>query len=96
MGVSKANFDIKHSGSLKVFQDQGDSGLPVHRYFCSGCGSPIYTYAESSPEYVWVKTGTLEDRSNLNPQMQIWCDRRQPWLPLADIKIQFSKNPVMS
>ena len=37
---------------------------------------------EATPELAFIKAGTLNDRSWLEPQMQVWCDSAQPWVPL--------------
>jgi hypothetical protein len=69
--------------SLSSFTTIGtDSGQPVARQFCSECGSPIVSLSDGTPELAFVKAGTLDDRSWLEPQMQVWCDSAQPWVPL--------------
>jgi hypothetical protein len=34
---------------------------------------------------VAVKAGTLDDRSEVQPVVQVWCDDKQPWVDLGDI-----------
>ena len=50
------------------------------RKFCSNCGSPIVTLMADMPQFAVLKAGTLEDRSWLEPQLEIWCDSAQPWV----------------
>src|SRR5947209_8120856 len=49
------------------------------RKFCSGCGSPIITEAAAMPELIFIKAGTLDDTSWLDPKMHIYCDSAQRW-----------------
>ena len=59
-----------------------DSNQPVDRQFCGACGSPIVSLAEAAPQLAFIKAGTLNDKSWFEPQMQVWCDSAQPWVPL--------------
>ncbi len=74
--------DLHVTGPLATFEDRGDSGKPVHRRFCGTCGSPVRTDVEAMPGVVFVKAGTLDDTSVLQPSVQIYCDRAMPCAPL--------------
>ena len=37
------------------------------RYFCSGCGSPIYSHGENTKHIVSVRGGTLRDDPGMKP-----------------------------
>jgi hypothetical protein len=70
--------------TLATFETTGtDTGLPRQRQFCSACGSPVVTMLEEMPEVAIVKAGTLDDRSWLEPAMEVWCERSQPWVAAA-------------
>jgi hypothetical protein len=58
-----------------------ETGTPLARQFCSACGSPIVSVPHEGP-LVYIKAGTLNDRSWLEPQLAVWCDSAQPWVPL--------------
>lgn len=79
--------------TLSAFESVGASGWPVTREFCSGCGSPILSEVSITPDLVWIKAGTLDDRSWLRPQMNIWCDSAQPWVLMDRAIPGFAKNP---
>jgi hypothetical protein len=67
--------------SLASFTTVGtDSGAKVARQFCRECGSPIVSHSEGSPELAFLKAGTLNDTSWLEPQMHVWTDSAQPWV----------------
>src|SRR5688572_15813172 len=50
-------------GTLETFADVGDSGWPVERSFCPGCGSPIRSFVAAMPAREFIKPGTLDDSS---------------------------------
>jgi hypothetical protein len=78
--------DLAISGaSLKVFDTIGeDRGEPAHRYFCGTCGSPIYSVLADAPDVAWIKAGTLEDASWLEPDLEAWTSSAQPWALTAE------------
>jgi len=75
------------SGELKVYEDRGRTGDAVYvlRKFCPNCGSPIVSELMEPAGILAVKVGTLDDRSEVQPQIQVWCDDKQPWIELAGI-----------
>ena len=91
VGVPSAALSVK--GSLKTFDDTGDSGKPVHRNFCPDCGSPITSIVEATPELTFIKAGTLDDASWLKPTVEVWCRSAQPWVSLAGDRPKFARTP---
>jgi hypothetical protein len=84
---------IMEGAQPDTYQDVGDSGLPVLRRFCSKCGSPIFTEAALTPTMDWLKAGTLDDTSWLQPKVNIWCDSAQPWVQMSDAIPRIPRNP---
>ena len=82
-GVPKAEFVMK--GEARVFMD-GDtkSGNTVERYFCATCGSPIYSAIASQPDTLFLKTGTMDDTAEFQPQFHAWSDTKQDWVALDE------------
>ena len=78
---------------LAAFNDTGESGQSVVRKFCPQCGSPIVSEVAVTPTLDWVKAGTLDDASWLQPQVNMWCDSAQPWVLMKDGVPQFARNP---
>jgi hypothetical protein len=81
------------SGRTTVFEDKGNSGLPVYRHFCSSCGSPIFSDVTATPELDWLKAGTLDDTSWLKPNANIWCVSAQNWVAYPEGVPKFAQNP---
>ena len=80
--VPKAEFRFK-SGTLKLYADSDTaSGNTVQRFFCGNCGSPIYSAVPSQPDNLFLKTGTLDDKSGFKPNFHVWCDTKQNWVTL--------------
>lgn len=76
---------LKVTGQLKTYEDRGRTGDAVYvlRNFCGGCGSPIASELMEPADILAVKVGTLDDRSDIEPQLQVWCDDKQPWIDLV-------------
>jgi len=95
VAVPKGSLKIE-GATLKTFNDAGDSGQPVRRNFCGSCGSPIMSYVESMPDVEFIKAGTLDDTSWLNPTMEIWCDTAQPWVKIDASRQLAGRNPQLA
>lgn len=81
VGVPAANFTVDAS-KLKTFATTGtDSGQPRERSFCPECGSPITAVLAEMGDLVFIKAGTLDDRTWLKPELEIWRESAQPWVP---------------
>jgi hypothetical protein len=79
--------------TLKTFDDFGESGRPVRRLFCGNCGSPIVSYSDAIPDLAFIKAGTLEDTSWLDPTAEIWCETAQPWVEIDQSRELADRNP---
>ncbi len=84
LAVPEDSFTIA-GDSLSSFDTSGDdSGQPVHRYFCSSCGSPLFSKVEAAAGKVFIKAGTLDDTSWLDPGRHIWTSSKQPWVQIDE------------
>ena len=92
-GIPKPALSLQ--GTLKTFDDRGDSGNPVYRRFCPECGSPILseTVTAVASNLAIIKAGTLDDASWLKPTLEIYCDSAQPWVELGGDRRRFPKMP---
>lgn len=84
---------ITISGEVTTYEDHSEGGRKVLRKFCPKCGSPMFTDAESAPDLWFVKAGTLDDTSWLEPQIQFWADSKQDWYDLGDKIPAIGGNP---
>ena len=81
------------SGKTAVYKDTGSSGIPVHRHFCSSCGSPIFADVVATPTLDWLKAGALDDTSWVKPSACIWCESAQAWVTPLQGVATFSQSP---
>ena len=87
--------DLDLVGELKIYADkETTSGKPVYRGFCPECGSPIKSDVASTEGYVFIKAGTLDQLKWpwLKPTTQIFCDSRQPWMPIIGDTENFARD----
>ena len=60
--------------------------------FCGSCGSPIVSELALTPGVVAVKAGTLDDKSDVHPTVEVWCVDRQPWVTLPDMAVSLERE----
>lgn len=72
------------SGDLQTYEETGehDDDVYVRRRFCGSCGSPIVSELAKANGVVAVKAGSLDDKSDIRPTVEVWCADRQPWVQL--------------
>jgi hypothetical protein len=74
--------------------DKGDSGQSVDRNFCPECGSPIFSDVAVMPGLAFIKAGTLDDTSWLDPKMHVYCDSKEHWAQIPEGSQTFGKMPA--
>lgn len=79
--------------SLKTYEDTGTSGISVLRKFCGNCGSPVLTDVKAYEGLLFLKAGTLDDPSVVQPGVEIWCDSKIGWGNLGDEIAKVPGNP---
>jgi hypothetical protein len=85
--------DYEQSGETMTYVDKGDSGQPVYRHFCGGCGPPIFAKTALAPrKVVVVKAGTLDRLEGLQPQTEIYTDHAVKWLAPVAGATRFAQN----
>jgi hypothetical protein len=83
------------TGELNTYEETGDEGgdtVYVRRRFCGSCGSAVASELVQSAGMVAVKAGTLDDRSDVQPQLEVWCVDRQPWVDIPGLAISLERE----
>ena len=81
VGVPSGALEVT-GDSQKTFVTIGeDHRTATNRTFCRECGSPIVSRIDALPQLAFIKAGTLDDTSWLNPTVEFWCRSAQPWEP---------------
>ena len=94
VAVPKGSLQIEGE-PLAAYETQGESGQPITRKFCPNCGSPVTSDVTVTPDLEWIKAGTLDDTSWLQPQVHWWCDSAQPWVKIDEAVPAFAGNPPL-
>ena len=63
------------------------------RGFCGRCGSPIFGRGDAYAGLTFIKAGTLDDPSWVQPALHIWCAEKQPWVVIEEDVQQVPGNP---
>jgi len=93
VAVPREAFHVE-GDTLSSFETRGDvHGGPTRRHFCSGCGSPIFSAVEALPDLVYIKAGTLDDPSWLEPNAEVFTRSAQPWAPHLEQAARFETMP---
>ncbi len=88
----------KHHGALfhasAIFpQDAVTVEGEVHdykgRFFCPRCGSPVFGRSDDEIE---VNLGSLDEPDQLKPTYELWCVRRESWLPSFSGMKQYDRD----
>ena len=82
------------TGELTTYEETGEHGdnVYVRRRFCGSCGSPIVSELALTPGVIAVKAGSLDDTSDVNPTVEVWCVDRQPWVKLPDMAVSLERE----
>lgn len=82
------------TGTLRTYDERGERGddVYVRRRFCEICGSPIVSELAKTDGVVAVKAGTLDDRTDVLPTVEVWCQDRQPWVSLPGMAVSLDRE----
>jgi hypothetical protein len=90
--VDRAAFTID-GDSLKTYETVGEeSGEKRERMFCADCGSTMLSILAEADDMAIIKAGTLDDASWVMPEMEVWCEERQPWLENGEERGEFPRG----
>ena len=70
--------DVAVSGPLIDYVSKADSGATMHRRFCPGCGTQVFSEAEERPDFIFVRAGAL-DEPDMAPTATIWTKSAPKW-----------------
>ncbi len=70
-----------------------DHGKDTERSFCSACGAPVFSISAALPEMAFVKAGSLDDASWVEPGVEVWTSSALPWAPHFEGAAQMERGP---
>ncbi len=77
--VPASGESFKMNGTPTLYTKIADSGAKRSQAFCPQCGTPIYSADPDNPKQLSLRVGTLNERAQLTPSMQIWQKSALPW-----------------
>jgi hypothetical protein len=93
VGVPRGSLEVE-GRTLASFATIGeDHGGETLRSFCSACGSPVFSTSAAMPEIAFIKAGTLDDASWLEPAVEVWTGSAQPWSPRFQNAASIERGP---
>ncbi len=75
------NFKISDS---KGYLTEYESSQGTHRFFCSNCGSPIYTKKDWLPNSVRIRLGTLDTPFDKKASRHTFVANMATWYEISD------------
>lgn len=93
VNVCFASDAITITGELRDYKSVSDSGNIMHRRFCPGCGTQMFSEAEARPHLIFVRAGTLNDSSVAKPAATIWTSSAPDWACMNESLPKFEKMP---
>ena len=73
------------------FQMIGEVQTFERRQFCPNCGSRLFLLSDDAVE---IFLGTLDAAPvGIEPELEVWTVRREPWVPPVSDAVQFNENP---
>jgi len=91
MLIKADSIDIE--GELSAWERSSDKGNINARYSCQNCGNIIYGVGSFTPEVFKLQPGTLENTSEVFPEVHLWTKRAQPWVSMPEGAPQFEEQP---
>jgi hypothetical protein len=84
-GIAFPTNGVEVTGKLSKFtMPGGQSGQPMHRWFCSSCGSPIMLGRDDTDRRL-ICAGTLDDKSQFKPETSLFCEQAPEWVVMPTV-----------
>ncbi len=81
VALSREDSFALRSGTPKIYVKTAESGAAREQAFCPECGSPIYSTSQGDgPKVHGIRVGTIRQRNELIPKLQVWSRSEQHWL----------------
>ncbi len=83
------------SGKPREYIKTADSGAGRVQAFCETCGSGIYSCETGGkPAAYNLRVGTVDQRADLTPRFDCWCQSALSWVRLDKTTRKFATNPA--
>ncbi len=83
--IESENVVVVAGDPASVLLGGGESGKPCEVWYCSDCGTALWSRYHVSPgDCRWVRAGTLDDPARFTPDAHIWTRSKLAWVPLPE------------
>ena len=89
--VPKDSFRLR--GQPRIYVKTAESGNRRAQAFCPECGTRLYAAAEKDSPVFNIRVGTVRQRAQLRPKVQLWCRSALPWVHELDAVRKLPKGP---
>ncbi len=87
--IPRENFSlIKGEEFIKTYSENG-----FHRYFCSVCGSTLFTSRDALPDIYSIRVGLLNTPIQPTKKLHIYVNSKANWDEILDHYPQFESMP---
>ncbi len=81
------------TGQPKVYVKTAESGNKRAQAFCPDCGTHLYATSVEDQKVFGIRVGTSDQRNELRPAKQIWCQSAQAWAMNIDSLPKVARQP---
>lgn len=79
---------VRGEDKLKVFEYEGGAD----RYFCSECGSSLFSKRKTMPDIIRIRIGTLDTPISIKVSKHIYVGSKAEWYDICDGAQQFQER----
>jgi len=83
------------AGAPALYVKTAESGAQRAQAFCPRCGTRIYASAAVDPQSFNIRVGTVAQRAELRPKVQLWCRSALAWVADIDSIRQIATQPPL-
>lgn len=95
MECRKHHGALFHAAAIFGAQDvtiEGDTRAYKGRHFCPICGGSVF--ARTGPD-IELHLGALDQPHQFRPSYELWCERREDWLPPFPVEKSFPQDRAL-
>lgn len=86
--------NVKLRGPSAEYELTSENGNRVTKVFCPNCGSPILGKNTAMEGFVTLSLGTMDDSSNLEPDVVVFARNRKQWDVMDESLPTFDAQPT--
>jgi hypothetical protein len=80
--IEEAFVERRTAAPLSYELSGGSTGKPHEVFFCKTCGTYVWSKYHASPQFLFVRAGTLDTPEVIKPDVHIFTRSKVPWLEL--------------